>query len=154
MIAAYTIRLSPSFMLDEFITSAEGERAGIDNTPPPPVILQLKRLCTLALQPLRDELQRPVVISSGFRCPRLNRLIGGASDSAHMYGRAADVKVPGMHPKEVCAIVQRLRLPFDRLIYEGTWTHIGIEDEGAQPRGWVMTAHFGPGGTTYTPGVA
>lgn len=154
--APWNIRLSPSFSLDELVVSQAATRAGIDNTPPAAAIDNLARLCRDVLQPLRDALDRPVVVSSGYRSPRVNALVGGARNppSAHLDGRAADINVPGMSPLDVCRQVIALRLPFDQLIYEGAWCHVGIAPAGARPRGQTLTAHFGGGEATYTPGIA
>lgn len=153
--AAWDIRLSPSFTLDEFVTSQAATRRGLDNTPPAAAIDNLVRLCADVLQPLRDALARPVVVSSGYRSPAVNEAVGGATrpPSAHMEGRAADIGVPGMSPLDVCRQVIARRLPFDQVIYEGGWCHVSVAPAGTRPRGQVLTARFGGGDVQYTVGL-
>ena len=57
------------------------------------MIENLKALCMEVLQPLRDYLEKPVVISSGYRCSEVNKAVGGVSGSQHLKGEAADIHV-------------------------------------------------------------
>lgn len=117
--------LSDHFELGEFLRSQTAERHGIDMTPPKDVVRALKRLCTHILEPLRADLCRPIVISSGYRPPALNRLIGGADNSQHTKGEAADIMIPGCNPVAVWNHVRASKLPYDQTIEEfGRWTHI------------------------------
>lgn len=145
------MNLSKNFWLDEFIESSTAIRVGIDNTPTPEAVENLRRLATTVLQPLRDCLDRPIVVTSGYRSPSLNKYIGGSSRSQHCTGLAADIQVPGIHAKDVCLEITRLDLPFDQLIFEGTWTHVSISED--EPRGEVLTAHFGKDAVTYFAGI-
>ena len=81
------------FTLSEFTRSETAEKNGIENVPSEAQIKNLECLCALILDPLRDCIGHPVYITSGFRIPRLNRLVGGSPSSAHMDGLAADFKV-------------------------------------------------------------
>ena len=86
--------LTPHFKLREFTESATAMKHGIANVPPPEVVENLRKLCIGTLEPLREKLQQPVVITSGFRCQQLNEIIVHASrKSQHMEGRAADFYV-------------------------------------------------------------
>lgn len=147
-------QLSPHFSLEELCSSETATRMGREIIPPPDVLTNLTRLCKDVLEPLRVRLGRPMVITSGYRPPWLNTLIGGSKTSAHMFGRAADIKVVGMDPQMfsrwILHTYQGENWPIDQVIYEGTWTHVGIADV---PRGQFLTAHFGNGGVTYTEGV-
>lgn len=88
------ILLTPHFKLREFTESATAMKHGIDNRPTPEVVENLRRLCIGTLEPLREKLQQPVVITSGYRCQQLNEIIVHASrKSQHMEGRAADFYV-------------------------------------------------------------
>lgn len=147
------MNLSPNFTLDELLLSQTATRRGIDNTPTATIIAELQRLAQTILQPLRDHLGRPVVVSSGYRSPALNRAVGGAQNSDHMYGRAADIVVPGMKAREVCLTIVELRLPFRQVISEGGWAHVSIGDPSAEPRREQLTAVFGPGGAQYLVGI-
>ena len=94
------MKLSPHFSLSEFESSATATAKGIDNTlkhsdvDHSRIIDNLRALCHEVLEPLRRHLDRPVVISSGFRCKKLNQLVGGVRTSQHMTGEAADIAAP------------------------------------------------------------
>jgi len=145
-----TIRLGKNFTLEEFLVSETAERHGIDMTPPQWVIDNLATLVETCLQPLRDDVGRPIHVTSGYRPRALNTLIGGSSKSAHMDGRAADFRVDGMTPLDVCLRASDLRLPADQIIHEfGRWVHLGIAPE---PRGELLTAYH-DGRTKYRFGL-
>lgn len=83
--------LTPHFKLREFTESATAMKHGIDNRPTPEVVENLRRLCTHTLEPLREKLGLPIIITSGYRTKELNDIIVHASrKSQHMEGRAAD----------------------------------------------------------------
>ena len=86
--------LSPHFQLKEFTESATARKHGIVNVPPPEAVENLRALCIHTLEPLREALQLPVVITSGFRTKALNDLLAHSSErSQHMQGQAADFHV-------------------------------------------------------------
>ena len=88
------IFLSPHFKLSEFVVSETASRHGIDNTPPEEAVENLRRLCQGTLEPLREALLLPVVITSGFRTKALNDKLAHSSErSQHMQGCAADFYV-------------------------------------------------------------
>ena len=88
------ILLSPHFCLDEFTKSSTAIKHGIQNNPPQEAVENLRRLCANTLEPLREELGLPVVITSGFRTKILNDILAHASErSQHMQGQAADFYV-------------------------------------------------------------
>lgn len=119
------MQLGKHFDLSEFCTSQTAARNGIDMTPPESVVGNLTALVLNVLDPLRDMLARPIVVSSGYRPSRLNTLIGGAPRSQHVAGQAADILVPGLTVAEVCHAIADSNLPFDQLIFEfGQWTHV------------------------------
>lgn len=83
--------LTPHFKLREFTKSATAMKQGIANVPPHEAVENLRRLCTHTLEPLREKLGLPVIITSGFRTKALNDIIVHASrKSQHMSGQAAD----------------------------------------------------------------
>ncbi len=144
--------LSQSFTLQELVFSQTAARDGIDNTPSPAHVRAMRDLCTKILQPLRDSVGMPLVVSSGYRCPRLNRAIGGSVTSQHMEGRAADVVCFGIDTKQLFKRVLELKLPFDQLIYEGgrqsIWVHVSFDPK--RHRRTIMTATFPEaGGVVY-----
>jgi zinc D-Ala-D-Ala carboxypeptidase len=145
-------KLSKSFTLQELIFSQTAAREGIDNTPAPAQVRAMRELCGNVLQPLRDSIGMPLVVSSGYRCARLNKYVGGSVRSQHMEGRAADVVCFGMDTKKLFKHVLELKLPFDQLIYEGgrqsIWVHVSFDPE--RDRRIIMTATFpDAGGVLY-----
>lgn len=146
------MKLSAHFTLAEFLESDSAARYGIDMTPPPAVQASLKALAVNVLDKVRDRAGCPIIITSGFRPPALNRKIGGASSSQHVLGEAADIKATAMKPLALCQLIVAAKIPFDQLIYEfGNWTHISYR--AGRLRGQVLTAKKVGGKTVYLPGL-
>jgi len=147
-------QLSPHFQLSEFLHSQAAARLGLANEPPPAALNNLRRLA-LGLELVRQALGGvPLLISSGYRSPEVNRAVGGAAASAHLAGLAADFTAPRFGPpREICRALAKAGIAFDQLICEGTWVHFAIAPAGVQPRGDQLTAVFRPGSpTTYLAG--
>ena len=88
------IQFTPHFKLSEFVSSETAEKQGIENNPSPEAVENLRLLSVHTLEPLREALGLPIVITSGYRCKALNDLIAHHSQrSQHMQGRAADFYV-------------------------------------------------------------
>lgn len=130
------MRLSKHFQLSEFTNSQTARRRGIDNTPNSEQISALKLLCKKVLEPVRLYYDKPVVISSGFRGPALNRAIGGSPSSQHMKGEAADFEIPGESNAEVAMWI-RDNLNYDQLILE-------FYQSGVPNSGWVHVSYCIP----------
>lgn len=79
------------FTINEFEKSAKACQLGIDNTIPSLQKKNIEKLVNLVLDPLREAIKAPIIISSGYRCPRLNKAVGGVIDSQHIDGLAADI---------------------------------------------------------------
>jgi zinc D-Ala-D-Ala carboxypeptidase len=122
------LQLSKNFWLSEFLTSQTASRSGICNMPSQAVIKNLKILCTELLQPLRDDLELPLIISSGYRSPQLNKLVGGSQNSQHMQGNAVDFIVPNLSLIATAKfIIDNPKYKFDQLILEfDSWLHISF----------------------------
>lgn len=128
------ISLSPHFELKEFTESATARKYGIDNTPPKEAVENLKALCIHTLEPLRDALQLPVVITSGYRTKALNSMLAHSSErSQHMLGQAADFYVApsqsGLSRRELLIKAFRLiildeRIDYDQLILYPSFIHV------------------------------
>ena len=86
--------LTPHFRLSEFSRSQAADSHGINNSVPEELIPNLKNLCEQVLEPLRQHVGVPVIISSGYRCPALNQAVGGVPNSQHLKGEAADIVLP------------------------------------------------------------
>lgn len=149
------MRLSDHFWLREFLRSQTATRLSIDNTPGTQEIENLARLCAQVLEPIRATFGgRVMTITSGFRCPALNKADHGAPHSAHLDGRAADFLVEGMTPHAVCLVMVKLIWPWlDQCIYEGDWTHVAVCPPLGSPRHQFLTAEFTPAATIYSPGI-
>lgn len=127
------------FSIDELSASTEARKMGIDNTPTPEAVANLTALVDAVLDPLREKYGYPIHVSSGYRCPRLNKAVGGALNSQHTTGEAADIYVG--RPREMAELFSLIyyTLPYDQLIWEkGTdeapaWIHVSYrEDEMAR----------------------
>lgn len=143
--------LSDHFSLEELTFSQIASRSGLDNTPTPAQIANLTRLCETVLEPARVLLGVPLHIDSGFRSASLNVKVGGARNSAHMEGLAADFKVTGI-PLAVAfdQLRRSTRIPFAQCIFECTaWIHISIAPEGQLPQRDVLMATGRPGAWKY-----
>ena len=123
------MKLSNNFYLDEFIISQVAERHGYRNEPNEKQTENLKLLCRNVLQPLREIIDVPIFINSGFRSFDVNAAVGGKFNSQHLEGKAADFIVPSMNLVDVFNIILQ-KLSFDQLIYEfGKWIHISWNGE-------------------------
>ena len=72
------------------VKSETASRYGISNNPSPEFLVNLQKLCTDVLQPIRDEYKKSIIVSSGYRCPLLNKIVKGVPGSDHIVGAAAD----------------------------------------------------------------
>lgn len=143
------MNLSEHFTLEEFTVSQEAVRSGLKNAPDARQTEALGLLCVNLLEPLRERVKRPIVVSSGFRSTSVNRRVGGSERSQHCKGEAADIMVPGMDTADVVDLIRALRLPFDQLIDEfGRWVHVSHSLRSGQ-RGEVLLATRASGATHY-----
>ena len=85
--------LSEHFSMEEMTRSRTATEKHIDNTPPDAAGRNLKILCTQVLEPARAKYGRPIVITSGYRCAKLNAAVGGVPKSYHTKGMAADIRI-------------------------------------------------------------
>ena len=146
------MQLSKHFTLDEFTFSQTAVRNGLDNTPSPAVIANLQNLCNNLLEPLRERVG-PIRITSGYRSSLVNSRVGGAVDSQHLYGQAADIVVPGMSVYDVACLV-RDEFLYDQVIQEfGRWTHVSLRMLPSQNRKMPLTAMLKNGKTVYVGGI-
>lgn len=95
------IQFTPHFELREFVVSQTARDHGLDNTPPTEAVENLRALCVHTLEPLREALGLPIIITSGYRTKELNRLLVQHSNkSQHMNGEAADFYLGWNGPNE------------------------------------------------------
>lgn len=121
------MKLSNNFDLAEFVKSDTATRLGIDNTPTFQEVENIARLVVNVLQPLRNAYGKPITVNSGYRCPALNKAVGGSTTSSHMKGEAADITAGSKEENKVLfELVKKLNLSFDQLIDEKdfSWVHV------------------------------
>jgi zinc D-Ala-D-Ala carboxypeptidase len=132
------MKLSKNFDLSEFVNSQTATRKGFAEqfTPADEIINNLETLCSELLQPLRDLLPNGILrISSGYRCERLNREVGGKQTSQHLSGLAADVEYYE-HGEErnhvIIDVILKNNLVFDQMIDEFhlSWVHLSYNKKG------------------------
>ena len=129
------MKLTENFSLNELTKSQTAERKGIDNTPSTEHQENLKSLCEMILQPIRDHFSRVVTISSGYRSPELCTAIGSKITSQHAKGQAADFEIFGVSNKELADYIDQ-NLDYDQLILEywnesdpnSGWVHCSFTD--------------------------
>lgn len=149
------MKISKHFSMEEFTHSQAAARAGRDLVVPAEFMPNLTQLCDKVLEPLREELGLPITISSGYRDPVVNSMIGGALNSAHLQARAADISVPGMKALQLARTIHAMCIPdIDKCILEfGSWVHVQIAAPGGIPRQQYLTAVRFNGRTTYLSGI-
>lgn len=119
------------FTIEELYASATAKAKGIDNKPNVQQMINLVYLAAYVLEPLRDAMNEPIKIGSGFRSKALNKAVGGVNNSQHMKGQAADLCIDGDIKKgRKWFEYIRKNLPFDQLIWEknpktgSCWVHV------------------------------
>jgi len=123
------MKLTENFHLEEFTVSPVAERHGYRNDPNANQIENLGLLCVNVLQPLREIINSPIFINSGFRSFDVNAAVGGKFNSQHLEGKAADFIVLSRNLVDVFNIILQ-KLSFDQLIYEfGKWIHVSWNGE-------------------------
>ena len=130
------MKLTANITLDELTKSQVAERKGINNNPNPKQIENIKALAVNVLQPVRSHFDKPLIISSGFRCAELCVAIGSSVNSQHVAddnAAAADFEIPGVDNRELAKWI-RSELEFDQLILE-------FYKEGEPNSGWIHCSY-------------
>lgn len=125
------LRLSPHFTLSEMTRSGMAIRHGLDNTPSGVATDNLRALCVNVLEPLRRRFGA-IIITSGYRSPELNRVVGGAAHSQHMLGEAADIYLGSTEKGIKYADFLIRHTDFDQLL---------LEPIGARPKRWLHVSY-------------
>jgi zinc D-Ala-D-Ala carboxypeptidase len=151
------MKLSTNFSLSELTKSEAATRLGLDNTPALQIIENLEALVENILQPVRDKFG-PVVVTSGYRSPEVNKAIGGSTTSDHCKGQAADFEVLGKDNRELAIWIAE-NMQFTQLILEfykpgvpdSGWVHCSYDPGNLKRQ--VLTAEKVNGKTVYTTGI-
>lgn len=115
------------FTIKELTASATAQRLDIDNTPTAEAVANLQQLVDNVLDPLRETYGRPIYVNSGYRCPALNRAVGGVPSSQHLTGEAADITAGNNREnRRLLGLIKKMKLPVDQVIDEQdcTWLHV------------------------------
>lgn len=123
------------FSFQEMERSDTAVRYAIDNTIPESLKNNVARLVDNVLDPLREAWGRPLAVSSGYRCPALNRAVGGSATSHHMKGMAADITTGNkVDNRRLFQLIINLKLPFTQLIDERdfSWVHVSYDPENVK----------------------
>lgn len=130
------------FTLAEMLKSETAEKNQINNTPSAEVEQNIEELLGV-LDDLREFYGKPIRITSGYRCTKLNKLVGGSPTSAHVIGCAADLQpVQGSFEEFKASVLKWLKkskVKFDQCIIERNkstqWVHFGLYNRKGQQRG-------------------
>lgn len=133
------MQLSKNFTLSEFTISQKAARLGLNNIPSPEVLERLKHTAE-QMEKIRKILGYPISISSGYRSPEVNSVVGGAKNSQHVLGEAVDFTCPKFGTPD--SIVRKLKeygIEYDQLIKEfNSWVHISFKQSGNRKQALVI----------------
>ena len=119
-----------NFKMSELIHSDIAIQNNFNNMPDINSLDNMLELVFYCLQPIRDLIKKPMIITSGYRSQQVNFLAGGAFNSQHKEGKAADFKIKGMTPKEIIEIIENSDIEYDQLINEyDKWVHVSIDNK-------------------------
>jgi len=127
------MKLSKNFTYEEMIASATAKRLKIDNTPSVKELGELRKLCQQILQPIRDKYGKCITVTSGYRCQRLNKAVGGSLTSQHALGQAVDITLgtPTLNKRLfnlILEMINKKEIKVGQLIdeYGYRWIHISL----------------------------
>ena len=133
------------FSYSEFFKSDVAEKHQVKNIPDDAQLSQvlgnIKALVLNILDPLRAKVGRTIIITSGYRSQRVNKLVGGSKTSQHLSGKAADIHVQGYTPRQMDIVYQTIQMcyDFDQLIFYPSKNIIHVSWNGNKNRreSWV-----------------
>ena len=118
-----------NFSINEFIKSDLALKNNINNMPDLKSLDNILKLIFYCLQPLRNLIKKPIIITSGYRCEKLNALARGKKNSQHKNGEAVDFIVKGIEPSKIIEIIKNSNIEFDQLINEyNSWVHLSYSE--------------------------
>lgn len=124
------------FTMSELTDSATARQLGIHNIPSAEAQANLVALVENILDKARDAWGKPIIVNSGYRCPRLNKVVGGVSNSQHVTGEAADITTGTKYGNKWLFNYIRDNCNYDQLINERdyTWVHVSYKRNGVNRR--------------------
>lgn len=132
------MNLSKNFTLQEMTASSTANKHGIANVPGAQEAMNLYKLCNEVLQPIRDKYGKPIIVGSGFRNKQVNKLVGGAANSDHMFGAAADIHTKSDKPADnkvlfdlIVKMAQNGEIECRQIIdeYNYSWIHCAVNHD-------------------------
>ena len=119
-----------NFKISEFLKSDTATKNNIDNIPDFNFLDNILDLIINCMQPIRNLFNLPVIITSGFRCQKLNKIVGGSANSQHLVGCAADFKIKSLTPDKIIQKIKNSNIEYDQLINEyDKWVHISYRKD-------------------------
>lgn len=117
-----------NFKISELIHSDTSIKNNINNMPDINSLDNMLELICYCLQPLREKIKKPIIITSGYRNSEVNKLVGGVANSQHTKGQAVDFVINGMTVEQIINFIKVNNIEFDQLIGEynknSKWVHI------------------------------
>ena len=152
------MNLTANFSLHELSKSETALRMGFDNTPDDEATENLRLLCEMVLQPVRDHYGKGVKVNSAYRSPESNAAVGGSKTSDHCKGMAADIEIPGVANADLAQFIMD-NLNYTQLILEfytpgipdSGWVHVSYDPNNLKKQ--ELTATKVAGKTQYLPGL-
>lgn len=120
------------FTIAELCKSTTADCLGINNRCKQEHVAALTALVDNVLDPLRTWWGKPITVNSGYRCPALNKAVGGSATSQHMSGQATDIDTGDRQQNKLLFEYIQKNLPFDQLIDESNfaWVHVSYRADG------------------------
>lgn len=116
-----------NFSMSELIYSDIAIKNNVNNMPDIISLNNMLELIVYCLQPIRELIKKPMIITSGYRNKEVNNLVNGKPNSQHLKGQAVDFVIKGMSPKEIIEIIKNSDVEFDQLLNEyDKWVHISF----------------------------
>lgn len=120
------------FTIKELCKSSTATQKGIDNTPNSEIVNNLGQLVEYILDPLRERYGKPIIVNGGYRCPALNKAVGGSKTSQHVKGLAVDITAGSPTKNKILFnLIIDMDLPYDQLIDEKNfrWIHVSFSEK-------------------------
>lgn len=119
-------KLTPHFTLDEMLVT----KSGLANVPTAGDVDNLRNLCRDVLEPIREKIGHPIIVTSGYRSSAVNRAVGGVATSQHLKGEAADIRIKNWSPSALYDIIKLMvangQIHVGQCIFYPTFVHVSL----------------------------